>query len=83
MGDVRKEKNMEHDGCIGCKYEAESEDSKNCKGCRCTFLDKYSPRTIGHDGCVGCDYENQGRNNKNCKACKHNAIDKYVPREQE
>lgn len=71
---------MGHDGCIGCVYESEPENSKKCAGCRCTFLDKYTPKTIGHNGCVGCDYEHKGRNNKNCKACKHNAIDKYKPK---
>lgn len=73
---------MDHDGCIGCVYENELENSKKCKGCRCTFLSKYSPKGKEHVGCQGCDYEHTDRNNSNCKACMHNAPDKYKPRNQ-
>lgn len=68
---------MVHDGCIGCKYEAKKEDSKKCKGCRCTFLSKYSPKGKEHVGCEGCDYEHTNRKHKECKKCMHSAPDKY------
>lgn len=36
---------MEHDGCVGCKYENESPDSKYCLGCKQNAIDKYTPMT--------------------------------------
>lgn len=36
---------MEHDGCVGCKYEKESPDSKYCLGCKQNAIDKYTPMT--------------------------------------
>lgn len=36
---------MEHDGCVGCKYEHESADSKYCLGCKQNAIDKYAPMT--------------------------------------
>lgn len=36
---------MEHDGCVGCKYEKESEDSKYCLGCKQNAVDKYEKMT--------------------------------------
>ena len=36
---------MEHDGCVGCKYEKESPDSKYCMGCKQNAIDKYTPMT--------------------------------------
>ena len=36
---------MEHDGCVGCKYEKESPDSKYCLGCKQNAIDKYVPKT--------------------------------------
>lgn len=36
---------MEHDGCVGCKYENESPDSKYCMGCKQNAIDKYTPMT--------------------------------------
>lgn len=36
---------MEHDGCLGCKYEKESPESKYCLGCKQNAIDKYSPMT--------------------------------------
>lgn len=36
---------MEHDGCVGCKYENESPDSKYCFGCTQNAIDKYTPMT--------------------------------------
>ena len=36
---------MEHDGCVGCKYELEPEDSKYCLGCKQNAVDKYAPMT--------------------------------------
>ena len=36
---------MEHDGCVGCKYEKESPDSKYCLGCKQNAIDKYAPMT--------------------------------------
>lgn len=69
---------MIHDGCTGCNWEDESMDSKKCKGCRGTFLSKYTPKGKNHIGCEGCDYEHQ--KNAICKSCLHNAKDKYEPR---
>lgn len=34
-------KTFEHDGCVGCKYEKESETSDYCKGCKQNAVDKY------------------------------------------
>lgn len=34
-------KTFEHDGCVGCKYEKESESSDYCKGCKQNAVDKY------------------------------------------
>lgn len=36
---------MEHDGCVGCKYENESVESKYCLGCKQNAIDKYTPMT--------------------------------------
>ena len=36
---------MEHDGCVGCKYERESADSTYCTGCKQNAIDKYERRT--------------------------------------
>lgn len=36
---------MEHDGCVGCKYENENPDSKYCMGCKQNAIDKYAPMT--------------------------------------
>lgn len=36
---------MEHDGCVGCKYERDSVDSKYCLGCKQNAIDKYVPMT--------------------------------------
>ena len=36
---------MEHDGCVRCKYENESADSKYCLGCKQNAIDKYTPMT--------------------------------------
>ena len=36
---------MEHDGCVGCKYENEIPDSKYCMGCKQNAIDKYTPMT--------------------------------------
>ena len=36
---------MEHDGCVGCKYESESVESKYCMGCKQNAIDKYEPMT--------------------------------------
>ena len=36
---------MIHDGCIGCKYELESENSEYCIGCKQNAIDKYVNKT--------------------------------------
>lgn len=36
---------MEHDGCVGCKYENEDFNSKHCLGCTQNAIDKYKPMT--------------------------------------
>ena len=36
---------MEHDGCVGCKYENEEPNSKYCLGCTQNAIDKYTPMT--------------------------------------
>jgi hypothetical protein len=36
---------MEHDGCVGCKYENEDANSKHCLGCKQNATDKYTPMT--------------------------------------
>lgn len=36
---------MEHDGCVGCKYENEDANSKHCLGCKQNAIDKYAPMT--------------------------------------
>ena len=36
---------MEHDGCVGCKYENEDANSKHCLGCKQNAIDKYAPKT--------------------------------------
>lgn len=36
---------VEHDGCIGCKYEYESEESIYCVGCVQNAVDKYEPQS--------------------------------------
>lgn len=38
-------KTFEHDGCVGCKYEKESESSDYCKGCKQNAVDKYARMT--------------------------------------
>lgn len=40
---------MEHDGCVGCKYEHESAESKHCLGCKQNAVDKYTRKTIADD----------------------------------
>ena len=37
---------MEHDGCVGCKYESQNEDSQYCQGCKQNATDKYVKKTI-------------------------------------
>lgn len=37
--------NFEHDGCKGCRYENETEDSIYCKGCKQNAVDKYVKKT--------------------------------------
>lgn len=37
---------MEHDGCIGCRYETYPEKSEQCEGCVQNAVDKYIPATI-------------------------------------
>lgn len=32
---------MEHDGCVGCKYEDEPSNSLHCQSCVQNALDKY------------------------------------------
>lgn len=32
---------IEHDGCVGCKHERESEVSPSCIGCKQNAIDKY------------------------------------------
>lgn len=34
---------IEHDGCVGCKYEHEDEASPHCKKCTQNSTDKYTP----------------------------------------
>lgn len=36
---------MEHDGCKGCRYESELEESVYCQGCKQNAVDKYVKRT--------------------------------------
>ena len=36
---------MEHDGCVGCKYEMCDLDSKECSGCKQNAEDKYTRMT--------------------------------------
>ena len=36
---------MEHDGCVGCKYEMYDLDSKECSGCKQNAIDKYTRMT--------------------------------------
>ena len=36
---------MEHDGCVGCKYENESAESIHCQGCTQNAIDKYARKT--------------------------------------
>lgn len=36
---------FEHDGCVGCKYERESETSSYCQGCKQNAIDKYERMT--------------------------------------
>lgn len=35
-------KNIEHDGCIGCKYEHFTSTSSYCQGCKRNAVDKYT-----------------------------------------
>lgn len=35
---------MEHDGCVGCDYENQGRNNKNCKACKHNAIDKYVPR---------------------------------------
>lgn len=44
LGNVGK---MEHDGCVGCLYELEPEESTHCTGCTQNAIDKYKPMTNG------------------------------------
>lgn len=34
---------IEHDGCVGCKYEHEDEASPHCDKCTQNSTDKYTP----------------------------------------
>ena len=36
---------MEHDGCVGCKYEMCEPDSRGCRGCTQNSEDKYTKKT--------------------------------------
>ena len=36
---------MEHDGCVGCKYEMCEPDSIECSGCTQNAEDKYTRKT--------------------------------------
>ncbi len=36
---------MEHDGCVGCKYEHLPETSDHCQGCTQNAVDKYARKT--------------------------------------
>ena len=36
---------MEHDGCVGCKYEMCEPDSIECRGCKQNATDKYTKKT--------------------------------------
>ena len=36
---------MEHDGCVGCKYEHLPETSDHCQGCTHNAVDKYTRKT--------------------------------------
>ena len=36
---------MEHDGCVGCKYEMCELDSIECSGCKQNATDKYTKKT--------------------------------------
>ncbi len=36
---------MEHDGCVGCKYEMCEPDSIECSGCTQSATDKYTKKT--------------------------------------
>lgn len=36
---------MEHDGCVGCKYENASPESIYCMGCTQNAIDKYTLMT--------------------------------------
>ncbi len=36
---------MEHDGCVGCKYEMCEPDSIECRGCTQNSEDKYTKKT--------------------------------------
>ena len=40
---------IEHDGCKGCKYELEKEDSEYCTGCTQNAVDKYTRKTNADD----------------------------------
>ena len=42
---ARKERGgmIEHDGCVGCKYEHEDEASPHCDKCTQNSTDKYTP----------------------------------------
>lgn len=36
---------MEHDGCVGCRYESQNADSQHCQGCKQNAIDKYTRKT--------------------------------------
>lgn len=53
---------IEHDGCVGCKYEHEDEASPHCDKCTQNSTDKYTP-VSNADRIRGMADEDLARNN--------------------